>query len=404
MKMRLPRLSLLVYILALANLSIAQSDYLNPIEGDYGKDFIIANYVDWGFGTAINDNHCLTKTYDGHQGTDFVIRNFALMDSGINVLAVDSGVVIFTHDGEFDREKVSVLSKGLGNYIGITHEFELQTYYGHLKNGSILVEEGDTVVAGQVIGQVASSGNSTDPHLHFELWYDSTFYIDPFSGPCGNATAYWANEIPFDSSFNVWTGGLWNYTATLDTLREEPPTIDTIFQEDEAVSFWTLMYGLRNGDSLTTKWFTPANVQYSEFSYAVDQDWWYYYHWNEIAVPDTSLAGDWTVKLYRNNVEIDNRNFWLYNPPADTDTTVVDGIDHVSSLISVKTTYHGNYVELQTTELVNWKVYDLHGRLAQSSYETSRLRLSKSAYPAGIYLVHMLNVEGEKRAKKVLIE
>jgi len=44
------------------------------------------------------------------------------MDEGVNVLAADSGVVIFTHDGEFDREKVSVISKGLGNYIGITHD------------------------------------------------------------------------------------------------------------------------------------------------------------------------------------------------------------------------------------------------------------------------------------------
>ena len=96
---------------------------------------------------------------------------------------------------------------GLGNYIGITHDGEFQTYYGHLKKNSLLVSEGDTVSQGQVIAQVASSGNSTDPHLHFELWYDSTFYIDPFSGPCGNgfATIY---GTYCDTTFIVFDKGI----------------------------------------------------------------------------------------------------------------------------------------------------------------------------------------------------
>ena len=69
------------------------SQYHTPIEGIYGKEYIIVNYVDWGLSSSIKDHHCGSKTYNGHQGTDFVIRSFPLMDSGIFVLAVDTGIV-----------------------------------------------------------------------------------------------------------------------------------------------------------------------------------------------------------------------------------------------------------------------------------------------------------------------
>jgi murein DD-endopeptidase MepM/ murein hydrolase activator NlpD len=41
--------------------------------------------------------------------------------------------------------------------------------YAHLKTGSVRVRPGDKVRAGQVIGQLGSSGNSTEPHLHFHV-------------------------------------------------------------------------------------------------------------------------------------------------------------------------------------------------------------------------------------------
>ncbi len=59
---------------------------------------------------------------------------------------------------------------GYGYLIVLDHQNGFQTYYAHLSN--ILVDEGQTVAATQVIGEMGSTGNSTGPHLHFEIRYD----------------------------------------------------------------------------------------------------------------------------------------------------------------------------------------------------------------------------------------
>ncbi len=56
----------------------------------------------------------------------------------------------------------------LGFRVIIAHDGGLRTSYSHLSG--IFVEEGETVARGQVIGQLGSTGNSTGPHVHFEVW------------------------------------------------------------------------------------------------------------------------------------------------------------------------------------------------------------------------------------------
>jgi murein DD-endopeptidase MepM/ murein hydrolase activator NlpD len=56
-----------------------------------------------------------------------------------------------------------------GNYIAIDHGNGEFSMYAHLKPGSIKVKVGDAVKAGQVMALLGSSGNSTEPHLHFQV-------------------------------------------------------------------------------------------------------------------------------------------------------------------------------------------------------------------------------------------
>jgi murein DD-endopeptidase MepM/ murein hydrolase activator NlpD len=56
---------------------------------------------------------------------------------------------------------------GYGNHIIVAHAGGILTLYGHLE--AMVVKAGDTVTAGQVVGLLGSTGNSTGPHLHFEV-------------------------------------------------------------------------------------------------------------------------------------------------------------------------------------------------------------------------------------------
>lgn len=79
---------------------------------------------------------------------------------GTAIIASDTGYVSFA--GWTDI--------GYGYLIVVNHANGYQTYYAHLSN--IFVSEGEMVYGGQVIGAMGSTGNSTGPHLHFEIRYN----------------------------------------------------------------------------------------------------------------------------------------------------------------------------------------------------------------------------------------
>jgi len=71
------------------------------------------------------------------------------------------------------QNQAGLLAKGTsgiaGNYVMIDHGTGEYTLYAHMQPGSVRVHPGDQVKAGDVIGRLGSSGNSTEPHLHFQL-------------------------------------------------------------------------------------------------------------------------------------------------------------------------------------------------------------------------------------------
>lgn len=86
---------------------------------------------------------------------------------GAEILAAASGTVV-----------TAGWVSGYGNYTVIDHGGGLMTAYGH--QSSFAVSVGDVVTQGQVIGYVGSTGNSTGPHLHFEV-YQNGSTVDPKS-------------------------------------------------------------------------------------------------------------------------------------------------------------------------------------------------------------------------------
>ncbi len=101
----------------------------------------------------------IRHTWKFHGGTDFP------SDPGTPVDVAGDGVVAFA-----GRQN------GYGNVIYVDHGGGVVTLYGHLRR--IETKKGDTVAAGERIGQVGSTGRATGPHLHFEVRLDGR-PVDP---------------------------------------------------------------------------------------------------------------------------------------------------------------------------------------------------------------------------------
>lgn len=117
------------------------------------------------------------RSYEYHGGVD--IAGADIMNTPI--FAAASGTVISTNYGcthNWGKYYSCGCGGGYGNYVWIAHGDGKETIYGHMTTP--VVNTGDYVTAGQLIGYVGTTGFSTGPHLHFEARYYGERY-DPMS-------------------------------------------------------------------------------------------------------------------------------------------------------------------------------------------------------------------------------
>ncbi|MDV7745160.1 peptidoglycan DD-metalloendopeptidase family protein [Enterococcus mundtii] len=114
--------------------------------------------------------HFTITSHYGMRGAEFHRGIDLAANAGAPIFASEAGTVI-----------KSEYHASWGNVISIRHENGLFTLYAHQSVN--VVEPGQVVQKGEVIGFVGSTGNSTGPHLHFELSTDASmeqqFLIDP---------------------------------------------------------------------------------------------------------------------------------------------------------------------------------------------------------------------------------
>ncbi len=181
--------------------------------GYYG----ISNFVDLNqaFPDQLQDYNCGMRSYDltsgyNHAGIDFFTWPFGwykLDQDEVEVIAAEAGTITTKLDGNYDR--VCGFNDPLNtgwNAVYVTHADGSVAWYGHLKNGSLTSKPvGATVAVGEYLGVVASSGNSTGPHLHFETRDSVGNVIEPYFGACNSTTteSWWRDQKPYyDSQIN----------------------------------------------------------------------------------------------------------------------------------------------------------------------------------------------------------
>jgi len=105
------------------------------------------------------------ETYSGD-----VSKNESYYIFGREVLATARGVVVSTQNNVVDNTPGEYNQKqAAGNYVVIDHGNGEFSMFGHLKQQSVVVQAGEHVEYGDVLGLCGNSGNSSEAHLHYHL-------------------------------------------------------------------------------------------------------------------------------------------------------------------------------------------------------------------------------------------
>jgi murein DD-endopeptidase MepM/ murein hydrolase activator NlpD len=135
-----------------------------PIDGKLGKQFKVTSPFGWRkdpLGRAAKKHH---------NGVDL----WGAAPT-IYIEAFHDGKVL--HAGPSKRRKADGSVGGFGYNVVIQHKINGKFYtscYAHMKEGSIKVKAGQKVTAGTVLGVMATTGDSTGKHLHWEIWQGKT--------------------------------------------------------------------------------------------------------------------------------------------------------------------------------------------------------------------------------------
>ena len=269
----------------------------------------IINYVDHdpGYPGQLLDYNCGARTYDtaqgyNHQGTDITAFPFAWRkmdnDEAI-VVAAAPGVVIAKDDGQYDRS--CTLNDNPWNAVYLRHLDGSIAWYGHLKSGSLTTKKfGEWVLAGEFLGVMGSSGDSTGPHLHLELYDSTSNLVDPFAGACNNfnSQSWWGEQRAYNEPAIdlVMTGD-----APVDFSPCPTPEVEhrnSFFQPGQTVYLTAFFTDQLRTDAAVFNVYAPDGTLFKTTTIPSDADYYAASFWEStIVLPMSAAAGTWRFEV-----------------------------------------------------------------------------------------------------------
>jgi len=234
-----------------------------PLQCQTGETCWVANYLDVTPGPGVTDFRCGARSYDGHDGVDFAIRDRGAMAAGVPVTASAAGTVKNVRDGMDDTgllapgAEAGLKGKECGNGVVIDHGGGWQTQYCHMRQGSISVKPGESVPAGATLGAVGMSGWAEFPHVHLAVRHKGE-ELDPFTGhavssACGQAAGapLWRQELKLAyEPAALYNAGFSPGPPDIKQIRAGEFTDVRITAQSEALVLWVDMFGVAQGDQI----------------------------------------------------------------------------------------------------------------------------------------------------------
>lgn len=290
MLMRVPAVLLMTTIAAASLPARADPPRLGlPLDCRLGETCWLMNYPDTDPGKAVRDFTCRSRSYADHSGTDFAVRDLAAVARGVPVLAAAAGTVVAARDGVEDgvwlagrKDEVVAARRQCGNRVAIDHGDGWVTDYCHMRKGSVRVEVGESVRAGQPIGLVGTSGMTDFPHahlgvLHFAPGAKNGDPVDPFTGApnaagCGRAPhPLWAADIAYAPG-DLYAAGFADRVPRGRDIKAHADGASHLPATAPALVVWGTVFGAARGDQLHVRLMAPDGRLLLDKAMVVDGD------------------------------------------------------------------------------------------------------------------------------------
>lgn len=394
------------------DMPFAQPEFILPFRAKEGFDdfgyYIVVNQVDHNSSYGqILDYNCGERTYDvsgyNHQGTDFSLWPYSWlrMDEGVmEVLAAAPGVIVTKKDGNFDR---NCNMTGASNWNGfvLEHADGSRTMYLHFKSGSLISKEvGDTVEQGEFLGLSGSSGSSTGPHLHFEVFNSSNQLMDPYAGPCNekNSDSWWEEQPNYLVREVLSLSTHYSTEYDYDCPEPENPFYQFNFEDGEEPIFKIFFRDLTFGDQVHFIIERPDgshlynwtwNNTYEDYTGA-------YLAYTLAVVNNTWQTGIHTIKATFGGKEYE-AEFGIRTPLG------VDDFNALNVLVYPNPTKNSLNIEADFP-IEKVTIYDMNGRKISENKPTSvNANIDVRHLNKGVYMAEII-INGKRSVKKFVKE
>lgn len=366
----------------------------------YNSFFGISNYFDHNssFPNQITDYNCGVRSYDtdggyNHQGIDYFLwpfDNLMMSRSQVHITAAEAGTILFKSDGNNDQN--CAFCTGCNwNAVYVVHADGSVAWYGHMKTNSLTSKAvGQTVAKGEYLGAVGSSGNSSGPHLHFEVYkaqpFNNTNLIDPYAGTCNtrNTESWWGTQRPY---YQPTINHIQTQSAA--TVFNTCPNLETTNESNQFLAgqtvFFTAYYADQTAGTTATYTVTrPDNSVFQTwnqtFSNTFTASWW----WWSYLIPSNAPSGLWNFRVVYNGQTV-NYPFTV-SFPTTVSSNQIQAMslklypNPVNNELNIATEQFIKQPIIIITDLLGKKVYQKELQQSSNKFSIQLSQLSKGSY------------------------